>query len=74
MFNFFDKNKRTLTRYQKTVNKINELEKEYEELSDQHLKAKTEDFRKRLQAGETTEDILAEALRQLGKLQKEYLK
>lgn len=74
MFNFFDKNKRTLTRYQKTVNKINELEKEYEELSDQHLKAKTEDFRKRLQAGETTEDILAEAFATVREASKRILK
>ncbi|AEX85809.1 preprotein translocase subunit SecA [Marinitoga sp. 1135] len=57
----FDKNKRTLNRYRKTVEKINKIEPEYEKLSDEALKAKTEEFKKRLENGETLDDLLVEA-------------
>ena len=43
------------------VAKINELEESYQSLSDDQLKAKTEEFRARLKAGESLEDILPEA-------------
>ncbi|WP_298211759.1 preprotein translocase subunit SecA [Ferrimicrobium sp.] len=40
---------------------INELEPEFEVLSDDELRAKTDEFRDRLDAGETLEDLLVEA-------------
>ena len=43
------------------VAKINELEQSYQSLSDDQLKAKTDEFRARLKAGETLDDILPEA-------------
>ena len=43
------------------VNKINALEPEWEKLSDTQLRAKTQDFKDRLQIGETPDEILPEA-------------
>ena len=43
------------------VDKIEALEEDYKKLSDDELKAKTEEFKKRLDDGETLEDILPEA-------------
>lgn len=43
------------------VDKIEALEPEYEKLSDEELKNKTEEFKKRLKEGETLDDILVEA-------------
>lgn len=43
------------------VDKIEALESEYEKLSDEELKNKTEEFKKRLKEGETLDDILVEA-------------
>lgn len=44
-----------------TINKIDELGPEMEKLSDNELKEKTNEFRKRLENGETLNDILVEA-------------
>ena len=44
-----------------TVDKIEALEEEYKSLSDQQLRAKTDEFKARLAAGETLDDILPEA-------------
>ena len=44
-----------------TVDKIEALEEEYKALSDQQLRAKTDEFKGRLAAGETLDDILPEA-------------
>ena len=43
------------------IDKIESLGPEYKSLSDEALKAKTEEFKKRLAAGETLDDILCEA-------------
>ncbi|MCS7209366.1 MAG: preprotein translocase subunit SecA, partial [Fimbriimonadales bacterium] len=43
------------------VQKINALEPDFQALSDEQLKAKTDEFKKRLQDGETLDDILPEA-------------
>ena len=43
------------------VDKIESLEPEYEKLSDEQLKDKTREFKNRLAAGETLDDILPEA-------------
>ena len=46
---------------QKTVNAVEALEDEYKALTDEQLRAKTDEFRARLQNGETEDDILPEA-------------
>ncbi len=52
---------RTLNRYQKLVVRVNEWEKKFQSLSDDELRAKTEEFRNRLDNGETLENLLPEA-------------
>ena len=44
-----------------TVARIEALEEEYRKLTDEQLKAKTSEFKQRLSAGETMDDILPEA-------------
>jgi preprotein translocase subunit SecA len=58
---FGTRNDRILKRLQKNVNKINLLEADLERLSDQQLCAKTDEFRKRHQDGETLDQLLPEA-------------
>src|SRR3989344_157052 len=43
------------------VERINALEKDYETISPEELKAKTEEFRSRLRAGAALDDLLPEA-------------
>ncbi|WP_144212236.1 preprotein translocase subunit SecA [Shewanella donghaensis] len=57
---FGSRNDRTLKGLGKVVIKINALEAEYEKLSDEELKAKTEDFRQRIENGETLDSLMAE--------------
>ncbi len=47
--------------YIKRIADINKLESQYEKLSDDELKAKTDEFKRRLQNGETSDQILPEA-------------
>ncbi len=54
-------NDRELKRMNNAVRQINDLEPEFEKLSDEQLKAKTDEFRARLNNGETEDDILHEA-------------
>ena len=58
---FGSRNERTLKGLGKIVNQINALEADYEKFSDEELAAKTAEFRKRLEEGETLQDIMAEA-------------
>ncbi|QSX34001.1 preprotein translocase subunit SecA [Shewanella avicenniae] len=58
---FGSRNQRTLKALGKVVNKINALEAEYEKLSDEQLKAKTAEFRARLEKGESLESLTPEA-------------
>ena len=58
---FGTKNDREIKALTKEVEKINALESEYEKLSDEELKNKTNIFKERLQNGETLDDILVEA-------------
>ncbi len=55
------KNDRELKRIQPLIDKINVLEPSISVLSDEQLKAKTTEFKKRLSAGETLDNILFEA-------------
>ncbi|WP_027009566.1 preprotein translocase subunit SecA [Conchiformibius kuhniae] len=58
---FGSRNDRLLKQYQKNVNKINALEEKMRELSDGGLQACTEQFKQRLQAGESLDALLPEA-------------
>ncbi|MEJ5228149.1 preprotein translocase subunit SecA [Thermodesulfovibrio sp.] len=58
---FGTKNERELKRYFKIVDEINALEDEISKLSNEQLRAKTEEFRDRLVKGQTLEEILNEA-------------
>ncbi len=55
------KNERELKRIQPLVVKINELEPKIQPLSDDLLRAKTGEFKERLERGESLEEILPEA-------------
>lgn len=58
---FGSRNDRTLRRLRKEVEKINRLEPEFEKLSDDELKAKTQEFRDRLSKNESLESLIPEA-------------
>lgn len=57
----FDHEYKELKRFTALADKIIALDDEYSKLTDEKLQAKTEEFRKRLAAGETLDDILIEA-------------
>jgi preprotein translocase subunit SecA len=57
---FGNKNQREIKRLNKVVNQINELEEDMQALSDEQLQAKTAEFKKRYQEGETLDDLLVE--------------
>src|SRR5260363_61706 len=57
---FGSRNQRLLKRYQKTVAVINALEPEFQALSDEALRAKTEAFRQRASNGEALDALLPE--------------
>ena len=52
---------RELKRIEPIVNKIESLRPEMQSLTDEELRGKTEEFKKRLQNGETLDDLLPEA-------------
>lgn len=56
-----DPNAKIIKSLEPIISKINSLEPEFLKLSDEELKAKTDDFKKRLVAGESLDDILPEA-------------
>ncbi|MFU1598311.1 preprotein translocase subunit SecA [Alteromonas macleodii] len=58
---FGSRNDRLLKKLRKNVDAINALEAEFEKLSDEALKAKTDEFKARIEKGETLDDILVEA-------------
>ena len=61
---------RELKRIEPLVKRIEELRPFMQQLSDAELKAKTEEFKKRLSEGETLDDLLPEAfavVREAGK-------
>ena len=55
------KNQRDIKKMQPRVDRINQLEEEYQSLSDEALKGKTAEFRSRFAGGETIDDLLPEA-------------
>ena len=56
-----DSNEKELKRLQPIINRINELGPEFERLSDDELRAKTDDFKARLNAGSSLDELLPEA-------------
>ena len=67
---FGDANDRYIKTLQPIVEKINYLEPAIQKLSSEQLGEKTEEFKERLQKGETLDDILPEAfalVREAGK-------
>ncbi|WP_150465112.1 preprotein translocase subunit SecA [Francisella sp. SYW-2] len=64
------RNDRFIKKVSKTVQKITSLEPKFEKLSDQELKAKTQEYKERVAKGETLESLLPEAfatVREAGK-------
>ncbi len=58
---FGSRNERLLKQYRKTVAQINALEPALEKLSDEALRAKTDEFKSRLSQGATLDELLPEA-------------
>lgn len=58
---FFDHEYKEVEKFKKIANEVLELDEEMTKLSDEELKGKTEEFKKRLQNGATLEDIKVEA-------------
>ena len=58
---FGTRSQREIKKLQPTVDKILGMEEEYKALSEEALKAKTQEFKDRLQQGETLDDLLPEA-------------
>lgn len=59
--NLFDQGKKELKKAEVIAEKVFELEKDMEKLSDDDLKAKTEIFKQRYKQGETLDDLMVEA-------------
>ncbi|MEG0003315.1 MAG: preprotein translocase subunit SecA [Comamonas sp.] len=58
---FGSRNDRLLKQYRKTVARINAMEPELEKLSDDALRAKTQEFKERVSQGQSLDDLLPEA-------------
>ncbi len=67
---FLDSNEKQVNRLQPQIDDVNALEKKFEKLADEKLKAKTAEFKLRHERGETLDDLLPEAfaaVREAGK-------
>ena len=58
---FGSRNDRLLKQYRKNAARINALEPEFEKLSDEELRAKTQEFRHRIAQGESLDQLLPQA-------------
>ncbi len=58
---FGSSNERYLKSLNPVIDEVNSLESEYEKLSDEQLRAKTAEFKSRIEKGESLDDILPEA-------------
>ncbi len=56
-----DSNEKELKRLQPIVDEINELEPDFEQLSDSELRAKTDEFKAQIKAGVSPDELLPEA-------------
>ena len=57
----FDPNERTVKRYRKMAEKVDTFSEEFGKLSDDELRAKTQEFKERIANGESLDDLLYEA-------------
>jgi len=67
---FGSRNDRLIKQYRKNIKQINDLEESISGLSDEELRAKTDEYRQRFQDGESLEQLLPEAfatVREAGK-------
>ena len=71
---FGSRNDRLLKTYRRTAQKINELEPRFEALDDAALRAMTDEFRQRLDKGETLDQLLPEAFAVVREASKRVLK
>ncbi|WP_370681141.1 preprotein translocase subunit SecA [Comamonas sp. GB3 AK4-5] len=71
---FGSRNDRLLKQYRKTVARINAMEPEFEKLSDEALRAKTDEFRARLAQGATLDDLLPDAFAVVREASKRVMK
>ncbi len=70
---FGDENKKILKRLRQRAEAINAIEPQFLDLTDEQLKAKTQEFRDRLKNGETLDDILPEAFSTVREVAKRVL-
>lgn len=56
-----DSNQKKIDKMESIVKEINQLEPKFERFSDEQLKSKTEEFKKKIEKGETLDNILTEA-------------
>jgi preprotein translocase subunit SecA len=71
---FGSRNQRLVKQYQKTVAAINALEPQIEQLTDDQLRAKTTEFRQRVNSGESLDKLLPEAFAVCREASKRVLK
>jgi preprotein translocase subunit SecA len=71
---FGSRNDRLLKQYRRQVEQINALEGKLEQLSDDQLRAKTQEFRERLAKGEALDDLLPEAFAVVREASKRVMK
>ncbi len=71
---FGSRNDRLLKTYRKTVERINSLEAQVEQLGDEALRAKTEEFKQRVAQGETLDALLPEAFAVVREASKRVMK
>jgi preprotein translocase subunit SecA len=71
---FGSRNQRLIKQYQKTVREINALEPAMEKLSDAELRAKTPEFKQRVEQGATLDQLLPEAFAVCREASKRVLK
>ena len=71
---FGSRNDRLLKQYRRNVEQINALESALEGLSDEQLRAKTEEFRGRVAQGETLDALLNEAFAVVREASKRVMK
>lgn len=68
------RNDRLLKQYRKTVNEINDLEAQYQTLTDEQLQAKTPELKALLAGGQSLDDILPQAFALVREASKRTLK
>ena len=71
---FGSRNDRMIKSYRKTVTRINALEPQFEQLTDEQLQAKTAEFKNRLAQGATLDDLLPEAFATVREASKRVMK